>query len=70
MTYKSKKTKSEPVGFRNKLKVHLGILEEMKKRKGEERLAMQQLGGVELSMSELRESQYDMLKNAICFAIT
>ena len=32
MTYKSKKTKSEPVGFRNKLKVHLGILEEMKKR--------------------------------------
>ena len=32
MTYKSKKTKSEPVGFRNKLKVHLGILKEMKKR--------------------------------------
>ena len=31
-SYKSKKTKSEPIGFRNKLKDHLVILEEMKKR--------------------------------------
>lgn len=32
MTYKPKKTKPEPIGFRNKLKDHLGILKEMKKR--------------------------------------
>ncbi|SER46267.1 hypothetical protein [Neolewinella agarilytica] len=32
VTYKPKKAKPEPIGFRNRLKDHLGILEEMKKR--------------------------------------